>query len=71
MTTIDATSNHASPFCREGSLLAGFSDSSVAIFPMWAMFQEPSTTGIAPVQQLDAYASCSQYSVLPRLFGAI
>ena len=32
MTTMDATSIHALPFCREGSLLAFLSESSVAIF---------------------------------------
>lgn len=32
MTTIDATSIQALPFCREGSLLASFTESSVAIF---------------------------------------
>ncbi len=32
ITTMDATSIHALPFCREGSLLAFFSESSVAIF---------------------------------------
>ena len=32
MTTMDATSIQALPFCREGSLLAAFFESSLAIF---------------------------------------
>lgn len=32
MTTMDATSIQALPFCRKGSLLAAFFDSSLAIF---------------------------------------
>ena len=59
MTTIDATSIQALPFCREASLLANLSESPVAIF----QYGQYSTLA----QCLYDQACCGQYNELDKL----